>query len=327
MQFIRWNPAVIHVGAALCGLTMISVSDTTPSVLPPTIVKSQPPPRVTPLKIPGTHNVFRLSAKLISGSQPEGEAAFKALKALGVKTIITVDGARPDVKTARKYGLRYVQIPFGYSNLPREQAVFIARAVRDLPGPIYLHCHHGQHRGPVAAACAMIALEGWNRAESLAFLKRAGTGTNYRGLWDSVRQFRAPSAEELKKAPHQYHSIAPTAPLMQTMVKLDELHDSLKAAQNAKWRARADHPDSDAPHEALMLREIYSELLRDNNTAKRPADFRAWLSQGETAAVELEAALRAGDNRKADVAQKKVTATCNSCHVVYRNVPQNSTRR
>src|SRR5438270_13274893 len=45
-------------------------------------------------------NVFRLSPHLYSGGEPRGEAAFADLKALGVKTIVTVDGAQPDVETA-----------------------------------------------------------------------------------------------------------------------------------------------------------------------------------------------------------------------------------
>ena len=28
----------------------------------------------------------------------------------------------------------------------------LARAARTLPGPIFVHCHHGMHRGPAAAA-------------------------------------------------------------------------------------------------------------------------------------------------------------------------------
>jgi protein tyrosine phosphatase (PTP) superfamily phosphohydrolase (DUF442 family) len=100
----------------------------------------------------GLHNVFPITDKFYSGSCPEGEAGFGSLRALGVRTVISVDGARPDVELARKHGLRYVHLPIGYDGVPRQQALRIARAVRDLPGPVYLHCHHGKHRGPVTAS-------------------------------------------------------------------------------------------------------------------------------------------------------------------------------
>src|SRR5262245_33238393 len=67
-----------------------------------------------PTALPGLHNVFRLSAKLYSGSVPEGETGFCSLCSLGVRTIISVDGARPDVATAHRFGLLYVHLPFGY---------------------------------------------------------------------------------------------------------------------------------------------------------------------------------------------------------------------
>ena len=71
-----------------------------------------------------------------------------------------------------------------------------------------------------------------------------------------------------------------------------------------------------------MLRETYTELLRDKNVAKRPADFRAWLAAGEVFGAELEAALRARDGEKADAAFKNALDNCASCHAVWRNVPQ-----
>src|SRR5262249_7822843 len=103
-----------------------------------------------PAELPGLHNVFRVSDKLYSGSVPEGELGFRTLQALGIRTVISVDGARPDAATARRFGLRYVHLPFGYDGCPTARALEIIRAVRDLPGPIYLHCHHGKHRSPAA---------------------------------------------------------------------------------------------------------------------------------------------------------------------------------
>src|SRR5262245_9913950 len=62
------------------------------------------------LEIRGIENTFRLGPRLYSGGDPHGAEALAALKALGVRTIISVDGATPDVETARKLGLRYVHL-------------------------------------------------------------------------------------------------------------------------------------------------------------------------------------------------------------------------
>src|SRR5690242_3938505 len=74
----------------------------------------------------GLHNVYRITDRLYSGSSPDGDEGFRSLQQLGIKTILSVDGARPDVALAHKYGMRYVHLPIGYDGMPRDQALRIA---------------------------------------------------------------------------------------------------------------------------------------------------------------------------------------------------------
>lgn len=67
------------------------------------------------------HNAFVLTEKVISGGQPEDAAAFEELKKLGVKTIISVDGATPDVKLAKDHGMAYIHLPIGYDGVPKSR--------------------------------------------------------------------------------------------------------------------------------------------------------------------------------------------------------------
>ena len=152
------------------------------------------------LDIRGVENAYRLSPRLYSGGDPHGAEALAALKGLGIRTLISVDGAAPDVEAARKLGLRYVHLPIGYDGVPREQAVKLVKAMKTLPGPVYVHCHHGKHRGPAAAAVCGLATEGWTEEQALAWLERAGTSPDYRGLYASAREFVPPTAEELGRA-------------------------------------------------------------------------------------------------------------------------------
>jgi hypothetical protein len=63
------------------------------------------PVNAAPEKVAAEHlpNPWRLHPKVISGGLPEGDAAFKELADLGVKTVISFDGAKPDVAKAKKY--------------------------------------------------------------------------------------------------------------------------------------------------------------------------------------------------------------------------------
>jgi len=94
----------------------------------------------------GIENLFRLSPRLFSGGQPEGEKGFETLKRLSIRTVISVDGSQPDVETARRLGLRYVHLPVGYDGIPRDQTIKMVEAIRELPGPVFVHCHHGMQR-------------------------------------------------------------------------------------------------------------------------------------------------------------------------------------
>ncbi|MEM6655987.1 MAG: hypothetical protein AAF596_09305, partial [Planctomycetota bacterium] len=75
----------------------------------------------------------------------------RSLYRQGVRTLVSVDGARPDVALAAEHGLRYVHVPFGYDGIPREARLALTRVARDRQGGVYVHCHHGRHRGPAAA--------------------------------------------------------------------------------------------------------------------------------------------------------------------------------
>lgn len=280
------------------------------------------------LEVTGLHNVLRLGDKLLSGSGPEGDEAFAALQKLGVKTLISVDGARPDVARARKYGLRYVHIPIGYSGISRQQALQIAKAVRDLPGPFYIHCHHGKHRGPAAAAVARrCAKDKCSVTDALAVLRSAGTDPRYRGLFRSVQEFQ-PAAGELAALPGELPEAVSVAGLTQAMVTIDHCWDNLKLAQGAGWKTPPSHPDIEPAHEALQLVEAYQELGRLPEVAKWAADFRTWVAEGHANAKDLEELLRVAKEKKAvdaaaaDKLYRRARAVCTQCHAKYRDVPQ-----
>src|SRR5262249_25055290 len=215
------------------------------------------------IKAPGLHNVYRITNKLLSGSSPDGDEGFRSLQKLGVRTVISVDGARPDVERAHKYGLRYVHLPIGYDGVPPEQSLRIARAVRDLPAQVYIHCHHGKHRGPAAAAVAHLCLdEKCTVATALEEMRRAGTDPHYAGLYASPQKLRRPTPRELDRVKADFPEISPVPAFAEVMVNIDTYWDHLKLVQQAGWKTPVDHADLDPAHEALQLLEQFREATR-----------------------------------------------------------------
>src|ERR1043165_1551382 len=161
-----------------------------------------------PIPDPRLENAHRLTEKVWTGAEPQGEKAMQALKERGVKTVISVDGSRPNTELAHKYGLRYVHLPIGYDGVPAERGKELAKALEELNGPIYVHCHHGKHRGPAAAATACV-VAGWlSNDEAVAAMKELGTGENYLGLWESARTAKALPAAELAKVKGEFRGSA-----------------------------------------------------------------------------------------------------------------------
>lgn len=284
------------------------------------------PPGIKSLEAPGIHNLFAIGTNLFSGNSPEGEEAFAALQRLGVKTIITVDGAKPDVETARKFGIRYVHLPHGYDGISTNLQLQIIKAAGTLPGPVYVHCHHGKHRGPTAVAVICLASQGWTPAQAEAWLVAAGTATNYAGLYNVVRDFHAPTAEQLGKISPDFPETSRVSGLVEAMVDIDERWDHLKAVRAAGYQAPKEHPDIGPSNEIVILWEHYREAQRLPDSAHRGTVFIGRLKSAETEAREAERLLRmyaaspnAGTRAQLDKAFDAMGESCTSCHKAHRD--------
>jgi protein tyrosine phosphatase (PTP) superfamily phosphohydrolase (DUF442 family) len=279
------------------------------------------PSTVHPLTARGIENSFQLSDRLYSGSAPEGDEAFAELKKLGIKTIITVDGAKPDVETAHRFGIRYVHLPIGYDGVPTNQAIRLVKAAETMPGPIYVHCHHGMHRGPAGAAVICRATEGWTAEQADSWLKLAGTATNYAGLYRTVEQFQPPTAETLKTVSANFPEKSEVSPLADVMIQIDERFDHLKLIKKAGYRVPTSHPDLVPAQEALLLNELFKELLRSPATSKHNQDFQTQLQAAESSSSALYTSLNTTNITAgiSDAAFKRVTDSCAACHKAHRN--------
>jgi protein tyrosine phosphatase (PTP) superfamily phosphohydrolase (DUF442 family) len=278
---------------------------------------------------PHLPNALKLHDKVISGGQPEGDEAFRELQALGVRTIISVDGAKPDVELARKFGMRYVHLPHGYDGIPEGRVKELAKAVRDLDGPIYIHCHHGKHRSPTAAAVACVATGLIQSESAVPFLQAAGTSENYTGLYRSASEAKRLEAGALDGLKVEFREIAELPAIAEAMVAIEHTHDRLKAVAKAGWQADPKHPDVEPAHEALIIQEHFTELLRTPEVKKRSQRFLDLARECESASRVLETTLRgwkpvSSTAKPPDAIEKsfvRLTANCAACHKEFRDVP------
>jgi hypothetical protein len=273
--------------------------------------------------IPGHEidNAHFVTEKVIAGAAPQGGAALQRRRGQGGETVISVDGATPDVETAHRFGLRYVHLPIGYDDVAPEEGKAIAKAIVELPGPIYVHCHHGKHRSAAAVAVACVLNGSLDPRHAESVLKTFGTGENYKGLWASARAARPVDRNVLDAVRVDYVERAKIPPLAEAMVHIDETMDRLKLAAKHGWGVPPEHPDIDPPHEALQLVEHFRELGRtDDVRLNRPRAFRDELARGEREAQALQDLLRSrAASGAVDGAFKALGTSCTDCHKAYRD--------
>ena len=164
---------------------------------------------------------------------------------------------------------------------------------------MYVHCHHGKHRGPAAAAAALVGLGEMTPDDAVEGMKRAGTDPRYRGLIDLPFTLHRPSLADLADTPTDFPARTETADLTQVMVRSDETWDRLKSGRNPG-------------HEAVLLQEHYREAARLAGSKRRGEAFVRLFAEAEAAAERLEAP----PQPKSLAAAQKL---CTQCHAEFRD--------
>lgn len=325
--------AAFMLGYCLVSVSIFSVSA---DDKPPVVVASKDRTTVVPGRIASNHleNLHRLtittpgeastaavakvSRAYYLGGSPETEEAMAELAAAGVKTVISVDGAPPMVEQARKHGLTYIHIPVKYSTLTREQIVTITAALERTSEPVYLHCHHGKHRGPAALVAALKCTH--PEIETDPLLKLFGTDPKYSGLYSAAHSVAPLQAEELTKVPAKLPESITTATPARMMAEIDARFDRLKKLPS---------PLPAADYDVLLTLsiELEEDFREFGRLGKDSESSRKLLDESIATTIELrQVAETAKTGRAKSVSPEKLQAlivrleqSCKTCHKQHRD--------
>lgn len=259
-----------------------------------------------PTPVPGIKNLKQVTPTILCGSQPESSESFEALARRGIKVIISVDGAQPLIEEAHKHGLRYVHVPIGYGKIGPQQRADLVEAVKTAGGPVFMHCHHGKHRGPAAAGYCGMATCDLTREQGLQLLAEAGTRKDYTGLWEAIQKFEPPQVPAGKLV-----EVAAVEPIVASMVRIDNhwsgLEKSLQAGEASSAEAR---------QELLLLTEEFRELPRRHVT--QDEDLEKQMQQAHEATESLLKAAESGAAAEIKMAASRLSQRCTDCHAAHR---------
>lgn len=279
----------------------------------PTPARNSPPAEV------GIENLRVVSPRVLSGSQPQSPSDYAYLARRDVKVVVSVDGVPPAAEWGEQHGIRGVHIPLGYDGVPPAACEALTRVMRETPtGRVFVHCHHGKHRGPAAAAIAARA-GGWgDAAAARAFLQKAGTDARYAGLWRDVAEFKPlPLDAELP----ELQAAVEVDRLTSTMAALGRQLQVLSAANLAEESqavvSGGSAPTATPAHAALMAWQALKEA--DRAAGDFDEDFRLQMRAAAEEARGLEKALRRGDRASAAQRFAALRARCSRCHAAYRD--------
>ncbi len=285
-------------------------------VVAPTLADSQPK------DLAGVHNVVAYGDRLYSGSVPEGDSGFDSVAGMGVKTIISVDGAAPDVELARKHGMRYIHLPIGYNGFDDARRLQLTRATADAlkDGPVFIHCHHGKHRSAGAAGAVAVSLGFMPPAQAVDRMKVSGTAPNYKGLYECALGATPVSADALDEVPADFPPLELPKGLVKGMVEVDEMNDHLKEIEKAGWKVPSDHPDLVPVDQAARIVAVLDTLALTDASLAKPVAFAQAMKASRDRADELRKMLAEGADAATLTGQfKKLSASCKDCHAKFRD--------
>jgi tyrosine-protein phosphatase SIW14 len=141
--------------------------------------------------LPGLDSVGRVASGIYRGAQPKSDG-FATLKAMGIRTVITLRTHHGEKEAVEAAGMQYVEIPMSFWKTIDPAAVRKALSVITDPAnrPVFIHCSRGVDRTGVVMAVYRMEVEGWGESEAEAEMEAFGFHHVWFQLKNFVRQYK-----------------------------------------------------------------------------------------------------------------------------------------
>ncbi len=271
----------------------------------------------------------QVSSKIFIGPSPESRADFEFLKSQNVSSIISVDGAQPRLELAGGFDIKYAHVPIGYDGIKRKHLLKIAKVYQGVEEKLFIHCHKGHHRGPAAAACLLVAAEEISKENGLKLMKRAGTSTEYKGLYSAILSATAITQKELSNTAMPPAFRKPSDRI-QSMKLMEKHLENLDEFNKNGFNPISNKPDLSLEHESLLLHQAYKEFsrIKEEQTAKKDGNihYSRLIKNGIRLTKKLYDSVRVSENgEEIELSQspreilESIKNNCSQCHKKFRN--------
>jgi len=158
----------------------------------------------------GILNFAKISDALWRGGQPTAES-FAKLKAMGVRTVVSLRTFNTDRRLLKGLGLKYLHISFKAWHPETEDILEFLKTVEDPANqPVFVHCKWGTDRSGMMTAAYRIVLEGWSKEQALQEMHAMGFNEGWDSISDYVERLDAAAIKErLRDAPAPALEVVP----------------------------------------------------------------------------------------------------------------------
>ncbi len=135
--------------------------------------------------IEGLKNFAKISETLYRGEQPTAEG-FKALKKMGVKTVLSLRAFHSDRSMLKGLGLYYKRMGIYTWNFKDDYVVNFLKLVTDPKyQPVFVHCQHGADRTGTMCAVYRVVVEGWKMSDAIKEMENFG----FHEIWSNLKTY------------------------------------------------------------------------------------------------------------------------------------------
>lgn len=118
--------------------------------------------------------VVQYDGRFYRGGQIASPKGAAWLRERGVRTVISVTPDDAERALVTEEGMMLVELPFEKGKMTPAHVAGYLHAIDRNPGPYYVHCHGGTHRGGVLGVAWRMHVQGWEYDKACAEFDRLG---------------------------------------------------------------------------------------------------------------------------------------------------------
>ena len=113
--------------------------------------------------------VVQYDDNMYRGGKPTSPEGVKALKDMGIKTIVSVTPTDMEREEAKKHGIKLVEVPLDKESglSPEELKSYLEAFSAKEHMPVYVHCNSGMHRGGTLGVAYRVHQSDWEWDEAV----------------------------------------------------------------------------------------------------------------------------------------------------------------